>query len=432
LLLALFFTVRILVSLFSYGALSHAKGCKPQETSHSDAESFLYQTAMRYTLPIGRAGRVALVTITEGVEPLDVLNNTCANRRFISDLVPELDSLGAKVIAIDQSYSQGSCNEEPANDGLREALEGAGKPVVVGERSHSRSDDVGDGDCLVEAKNFDFMRKGNGSPVAKHDNVTFGLLKLNSDERKIPLFWWVFPDESSSEDNKLAPATKDGFALAVAKLADQKIRADNKLQTFVNSNEHPYTNLIGSFPTWSAMDVLCYGPHTIAASHPEWGSCASVAHQPFKLAGKVVVVGDHIESDIKHVDGDRYGVDLHAEYIEALLDRRYLGAAAEWIGEVAIILFVLLAVACEAASVRKTKGGEDDVLEPVRLAGILTIAAFLLGVGGGCLLWFGHLFMPDFLAAYVAILVGLFGPVYYAALMALSNQYRLTRGKKAR
>ncbi len=426
--LTLLIILRISVTLASFDAFQTDAGCKPTEATHSGLENRMYRTAMGFKLPVGEARHVALVTITEGIEPLEVINNTCENRRFISSLVHELDLLGAKVIAVDQSYSIGSCNVDTINDTFRTALEGAHAPLIVGEKTHKRSDQVEGGDCLIEDPQFRFMTSSAGAASSRRENVTFGSLVLNADVRKIPLTWPVFPSISASENQKLTTVKHNGFSYDAAQQADSTILQDKNIQYFVANDEHPFTSFVQTFPTWSAMDILCYGPGKTVAGHPEWGACENIPHTPFNFDGKVIVVGDHIESDFKPGDGGHYGMDLQAEYIEALLDRRYVGTVPWYVDDGAIVLFVLLAVLCEAMSVRRTPTGEE-VMDPFRLAVILTGAVLLLGFTAWVVLQFFNRFMPDLLLAFISMFSGLIGTFSLATFFKFSRKYPLPTKK---
>lgn len=422
--LVLLLLLRVGIQLYNLNLLHSSSGCKPHETAHVGLEGLIYQVAIEHAKPAGDSKFVGLVTINENNEPLNVINNVCDNRLFLADLVHELDSLGAKVIAIDQSYSEGSCNMPAANAAFSTALEHAGKPVIVGQRVHERPSSSEDGDCLVENPKFNFMANTIGDTPPAHDNVSFGLLRLNSDLRKIPLFWWVFPNDAASKANALAQK-KDGFALTVATRAGLA-SDDPSLKPFIDRYEHPYTSFVRPPPAWTAMDLLCYGPDTIAARHPEWGACTNINHKRFDFAGKIMVVGDQIDSDKKEINGETYGMELHAQYIESLLAHNYVGTAPWYLDDSAIGVFVILVVLCEAVSVRKAADG-SDILDPIRLAQLLTLAVFILGLSGYLILWRAHLFMPNFLLAFVAMALSLIGTVFTAFLTALSKGYPLRK-----
>ena len=395
--------------------LTEDTGCRLKEIVHNNTgENLAYEWIMarRGTgRTDGQAKNVALITLTEGNEPLSVMTNTCAARAFYTVLVPKLAKLGAKVIAIDQRYSKDSCIDETINGAFRNALENdqllgppkkEGPPIVAGEATHRRPDSLDDADCLVETAPFDFNAKPGGGLLHTPDNVHYGLTRLNDNSLKIPLQWSVFPDDRSAIDNPTAPKLVEGFALVAAELADNTLIRTSAINRFNEDYEHPYASFARTVPTWTAMDVLCYGPDKVAQD-AKWGVCDNIAHVPFSLDGKVAVVGLHTDAELRSFPGqDQYGVDLHAKYIEALLTKGYVRGAPHRLDVWAVVLYVVLSVVLEALGVRKIlQPGVTLLFQAILFLGFLLFSCLMLALF--------NIFMAAFLLACIPITLSLVG-----------------------
>jgi hypothetical protein len=369
---------------------------------------------------MGKAKRVALVTISEDIEPRSIVTNTCENRTFLTGVVKELDRLGAKVIAIDQSYSQGSCDNDTVNNLFRTTLQQAKAPIVVGQRAHVRTDEISNADCLIMDPEFNFMPSGSSVTDGSKNNVHVGLLRLNSNSLKIPLSWNIFPDDASSEDKQSSEISVDGFAYVAAKQADPRVAENWKVLKFKDEGEHPYASFVSSFPTWSAMDLLCNGPDKLASQRPGGEECEKIAHIPFHLTGKVVVVGERINSDLKPFPrGDQFGMDLHASYVESLLEKRYLSTAPRLLDDGSVYLFVLLGIILEALSIRRPKITQTAIT-------VLMSFLFLFLILIAIVLLQRDLYMPHLLLASVSMAVTLVGYGATAVMSELSNRHKRT------
>ncbi len=333
--------VWLAVTLYGFEALPVMSDCKLHEDAHDfPPEKFVYSALMKLRFPeADRKSPVGLVTITPDVEPLRVTTNTCEGRKFLTDLVHELNGPnGPEVIAIDKFFSAESCNDKDVNQRFREALGESKARIVVGQATHPRQPQVpGQSDCLVETPLFDFEM---GMKNPEHP-VLAGLTRLNQDTRKIPLRWAVFADtDSAKQQGAAAPAVKDGFALVAAKAWHNNLDTDPKLQEMLRSYQQPYGRLPGEAPkTVSAMQILCMHP---AAWTEKWGTCGDLAARS-DLDHKIIVVGEHTDSDLQQSSiGDVYGVDLQATYIDDLLAGRYLRTFNYWLDFAAVCCFLLL------------------------------------------------------------------------------------------
>ena len=197
---------------------------------------------------------------------------------------------------------------------------------------------------MVLSKPFDFATEAGLSKV--QERVRAGLTRLNMNAAKIPLRWWVFGSDEAVASNQTE--AEPGFAFQAAQAWIDKrnadagagaraypdLKDDSRLQVYLKHEEHPYatfTSFKGPSLVWSAMDVLCNGPEGAALLDWKPLTCGDrVAHSPMegKFTGKVVVIGENIASDVKVVRGlPEFGVDLQANYIEALLNGHYVHEA---------------------------------------------------------------------------------------------------------
>jgi hypothetical protein len=231
------------------------------------------------------------------------------------------------------------------------------------------------GNCLIEKRALP-LKAVQIPPGRVARTVHMGLARMNSDVLRIPLRWWLTPstEEPSHEDRPV-----NGFALAaytqaaIPMSAEERAKADEEiplsrypagLASLLRHDEHPYASFPKDPPPEvSPADLLCadkdgldfvqrylLGIHepqaTIPADagHPEQAYCNGAKALP-NLAGKVVVIGVRQEDVDVHdfPGGERYGVDLQAEYIDALLDNRYMKTAPAWLDwGLTILLCVLL------------------------------------------------------------------------------------------
>ena len=292
--------------------------------------------------PVNR--KVTLVTISGASEPLNVLTNTCDSRLFIADLVKQLKTDGARAIVIDKYYSKGACTKETeVNEPFRKALADANIPIVVGQQTQTKEDSDDDQACLVLTPPFDFTPKSAGT---RKSNVTSGLIRLNSDTRRIPLRFQVF----KSEEDQTADAFEPSLALAAAEAVDPGLARDHQLAPLIRDQDSPYSVLTPPDGN-PAMGYICQP--VIATSqngaHPTsaWGDCTRFLgpkrNQLQSVRGRVVIIGDLVSSDQKpYLTEHKYGVELHAMYIEALLSERgYLKPFSTTFQVIALICLLL-------------------------------------------------------------------------------------------
>ncbi len=380
--------------LFLEGILSNPleDPCSFKSRGYEDVGSVFYAPLMRLKFRSSYPqNKVLVLPLTAGQEPGDVpasaVENPCEGRRFMAGLVDRLTAYGPSVIAIDRYYNDDDrCAEsDGANDALRVALSSAqtsgqnSVPAVVvgldsGKATRERASSS-DGNCLIEKRALR-LETDRIPPGRVARTVHMALVRMNSDVLRIPLRWWLTPsvEEPRNEDRPV-----NGFALAaytqaaIPMSADERAKADQGiplsrypagLRSLLSQDAHPYASFPKDPPPQvSPADLLCadkdgldflrrylLGIHTPQATipadagHPEQEYCKGTKPLP-SLKGKVVVIGVRQEDVDTHdfPGGERYGVDLQAEYIDALLDNRYMKTAPAWLDwGLTLLLCVLL------------------------------------------------------------------------------------------
>jgi hypothetical protein len=307
---------------------------------------------------------VSYVTIDANTEPPGLLNNVCDAREFLGRLTGDLNTLGARVIVIDRYFSPGVCADQEKTGHLIASLQASAAPVVVGQPTHALND-TSDG-CLALSPKLDVP---SSSAATK---VFYGLTRLNSESLKIPLRWPVFKEPPTLGSSAIKSAMNlpagpaappeqvsdvsqgNGLALVAAEAFDPSVASTPRLQKLLGAWAHPYTTFF-KLPTVNAMTALCnaepshlYGPNPPTSATPSapdlcaaWILPAGQLEQlKLMVAGKVVVIGDLTSQDTHHFPGgDVPGVFLQANYVQSILDRRFIEEAPLWIALAGLALF---------------------------------------------------------------------------------------------
>ena len=362
--------------------------CGLQEIDQSGLSSSLYNYLAGRVLhppaiaasPNANYPNVSIVSIDANTAPPGLLTNACDSRRFVARLVDDLNSLGAALIVVDKYYSTDYCGD-PSMSGQFIARVGASKvPVVVGRPTHALPTASQSSGCLALSPGLVFP---------KGSKVHHGLTRLNSDTLKIPLHWPVFKDTSSPLPVPIQPAiglpappepvpqpAKDpegnGLALIAAETYNPAIATADKVTKLLKAQIHPYTTFL-NLPNLDAMAVLCNAepahkyaidpgapatqpaapqavPQTTPlASGPDlcdaWviPTASQLASLKGYVTGKIVVIGDLSEQDMQPFPGGlKPGVFLQANYVQSILDQRFLQMIPLWL----TLSFLLLYVIC--------------------------------------------------------------------------------------
>jgi CHASE2 domain len=246
---------------------------------------------------------------------------------------------------IDKLYSKSNCTEQPKNKIFLDTMDKTVVPVVVGQPTQAL-EDTSKGGCLALSPKFEFDKKAN---------VHYGLTRLNSDTLKLPLRWPIFQE---GDKPNVAPiqlpensGVGDSLALVAATQQDPNIQKDASVQKLLSIHVHPYTTFL-NLPNTNAMAVLCSAEAVPrdAYGQPLGDACKGMVHpinnldgNNLQLNGKIVVIGDKVDQDMQPFPGgEKPGVWLHANYIQSLLDHRFLREVPFSITLVSLLLFIFV------------------------------------------------------------------------------------------
>jgi hypothetical protein len=298
--------------------------CRLHDTEQNTLSARMYLPIARWALRYTPTPRVAILTVDSETRPASITTNSCDSRAFFARLIQHLNTLSARAIVIDQYFSPDYCAEPEKTQKFIDAVAFSKTPVILGQGTHTLPKSTASGGCLVLSKRLDLP------PSSK---VSFGITRLVSDDLKIPFRWPVFKD---SPDPNAAPQQLPGdsgttLSFAAAKVVEPEIEQDPSVARVLRGGYYPYTTFI-DLPRANAMTVMCsveQEPHDIfgkklGSDCDTWPSGAP-GHSPLDLNGKIVVIGAVVPSDMKPFPtGEQPGVFLHANYIQSILDHRFL------------------------------------------------------------------------------------------------------------
>ena len=317
--------------------------CALTDASQSSISARMYLPIAKWALRYTPSPSVAIIYIDPASDPPDLIINTCASRAFLARLITDLNTLSAHVIVIDKYYSANGCAEQDKNAAFIKAMEGSKVPIVVGQQTHPLPQTSAASGCLALTPKLEF------SPTSK---VHYGLTRIDNDDLKIPLRVPVYPDPAaipgtqpaattSAAPAPLPAATGDTLSLVAAKLVNPRIESNHTLSKLLAKQNDPYTTFL-NLPHITGLTALCSAepsPRAPIDGQPGDALCKPWVRDPedldgnqLSLAGKIVVIGDISGADQKNFPSDmapfppgtRPGVFMQANYIQALLDHRFL------------------------------------------------------------------------------------------------------------
>jgi len=256
------------------------------------------------------------------------LTNTCAQRRYLGELLKGLALTHPNVVVIDKFFGMGCPLEDP---GTRNLVAGAARlcedkaTVVVGRAIEEDSRKGGSPPYRLEDA-FDFRAAGAAC-------VNEGIVNVDSDPRRASLW---FPDvQPVAYSNPPSPSLTLAAALAN--------KPDLKVSNWPSTSPSPYVSFLesGQFDsvTLQASDLVCGPPDG-------WRACRENEIPRYVRAltrGKVVVIGEDYPGFDRHstVVGDVAGYVLQANYIESILDDRLIRPVPELLNWAAgLMIFV--------------------------------------------------------------------------------------------
>jgi hypothetical protein len=221
-------------------------------------------------------------------------------------------------------------------------------PVVVGQATEQMAGSSSTAGCLALTPRLEF---------SKTSKVLYGLTRVDTDVLRIPLRFQVFPAPGESETasgasqptpsgpppapRPLPDAAGDTLSLVAAKVVDPDLESNPTLQKQRAKQVDPYTTFL-DLPNITALTAVCSAeasPRADIDGKPGDALCKPWVRDPhnldghqLSLASKIVVIGDLSDLDMRPFPSDlapfppgqRPGVFLQANYIQALLDHRFL------------------------------------------------------------------------------------------------------------
>jgi len=283
---------------------------------------------------------VHVLSLTTSEEPDEILTNVCLQRHFLAKLIRKLKNDHVTVIAIDKRYSNRACISDPSADTdlLAAAQSDNYTKVVIGVEA----DVAPPAQLTMINKRRVCLRL---RPHLEFKNVKYGLITFDRDFRRVPLSWPIldskqpFPTLSLVTAEAKKPSLSPRLQKVLARVEDMRVPAAE------NAFARLYpANVIGSS---SAIKALCGDD---ANAMTEWRNCSDKPNENNVFSGSIILIGNHTTADLHDNGSDRaYGVDLHANYIAALLSDQFytpLGdsvsnavGATVWFVVVQIILF---------------------------------------------------------------------------------------------
>jgi len=259
--------------------------------------------------------KVVLVVLDSNIEPDDVITDFCVQREFTARLIDRLNRLPVSVIALDKIYMRWRCADgDTGTKNLQDAVQRSRARIIRGL----------DAEIVPETQLNDqkvclSLRGASNLPLDVQEGNS-GLLRMDPNTKLAPLAWPVHRIDEKDNIDKVEDLPTLSFL--TAKSADPQAVQTRILQRALGKHQQPYTTRV-NIPGYSAAKVLCGSTYTKTT---DWRGCNS-EEQPSELIDAVVMFGDHFGDPDRHPDARNfrgvYGVDLQANYVAAILDKRY-------------------------------------------------------------------------------------------------------------
>jgi len=333
---------------------------------------------------------VRVLSLTTGEEPDEIMTNVCLQRHFLAKLITKLKNDHVTVIAIDKRYSNRACISDSSADTdlLAAAQSDNYTKVVIGVEA----------DVAPPAQRTMINKRRvclRLRPHLEFKNVKYGLITFDRDFRRVPLSWPILDSKQPFPTLSLVTAEARNPSLRTRSRRLQRVLArveDMHIPAAENAFARLYpANVISSS---SAIKALCGDD---ADAMTEWRNCSDKPNENNIYSGNIILIGNHTTADLHDNGSDRaYGVDLHANYIAALLSDQFytpLGdrlsnavGATVWFVVIQIILFFVRPL---------TKAGRSCIL--------LWLSSLLVSI---ILSHLGYLLMPWLqMVSFMVILV---------------------------
>lgn len=300
-----------------------------------------------------RSRRVTVVALREEADPSRVLGNVCEQRFYLASLIQASEERGASEIVLDKFFSPNSCEgSDQGTSQLIQAVDRSKVPIIIGRATHAPKTEDPSGACLILSDSLDFGNKIDTSgKFTDIPAVSMGLTRLNADVRKIPLSWSCYSSDAdfAVKDSPLQKRVPS-IAWIAASNSDSGLKHENIISSLEGSGHHPFTSFVppDAMIQIEALSIICNSSQRQAIEARYKVDCSHRTSGRPQLGGQIVVIGEDVEGSDRHrlFDSDVSGVYLQANYIESLLDDRFmkpLDPAWNFLGLAAwlILLYVL-------------------------------------------------------------------------------------------
>jgi CHASE2 domain-containing sensor protein len=343
--------------------------------STSEAARTIYQRVSTFGYRKPSARFTSLILLDDDPDshhdPSSVALNGCQRRLYLAKLVQALDVQSASVIVLD-FYFKAECPDQDKE--LSDAISKAAQhlPVVLGQDSETVSavrrqrpryitgSRIEEGDLVPEAPKISRAVVG----------AAYGLTMLAADTRRIPLKWTI-ATPGSDVTHIVERRVQDGLAFAAAAAHDLSLPSSPVLNHYIKRGQLPMTSFIpeDKFPQQTGLDLLCKDQ-----SQLNWVDCRP-KHDPASIfKGHIAVIGfgdNRAKTDMHDsVLGFIPGVILQANYIESLLDGRYL-TQAWWPIQIVLSFFCFVAIEVVFEFI-------SNILWAILLAALVTVIVYLI------------------------------------------------------
>jgi hypothetical protein len=278
-----------------------------------------------------RSRRTTVVALREDTDPGRVLGNVCEQRWYIAKLIEALEASGASEVVVDKFFGPSSCAQDDAGTAaLLSALQKSKVPVIVGRATHTPKSGDPRSSCLILSESLDFGDKiGVDGRLTEIPAVVAGLTRLNADVRKIPMNWSCYASDAEFSSGATPTDTRVGtLSWVAASSFDTGLKSEPRLLQLREEGFHPFTSFIdpASMSRASALSVLCRSSVKDEVASRYKINCAQYPPGDAQFGGRIAVIGEDVEGSDQHnlFGGNVSGVYLQANYIESLLDDRFL------------------------------------------------------------------------------------------------------------
>ena len=315
------------------------------------ATGFYQKLATRKRAPVVRYTSLVIIDPVHDITSVS-RSNVCAERDFLARMLERLADAGVKTIVIDKYFGAETCpNGDPGTLRLLSTIDHLrkGEPYEAGKQAHRPMAIV----VGLQAVEVDEKARKLADvtsyvqPSLRFETSTTrdqqGLCNAAPDVRRLALQWSVYPDERSAADGTIV--STDTLAFAAAKQYNPLLlKESRRLADLVASGKQPFIGFLepDQFKPYRrfASEIVCGKP---LASQQDWPGCFGQQPVPPEVAGRIVLIAEEDSGDQHNtIVGRIPGYYLQANYIEAILDDRFLMPA--WRGVNTIFSFAILLV----------------------------------------------------------------------------------------